>query len=101
VAGDESVEADQPQHAKDGSSSAGDAHPSVSVTRPRSPIPADDLDAGTLRQPLGQAGRLPVGQQINRPSGLDIDQNRSVGRDNDFRALADCARSLNVSRTTG
>ncbi|OKI84055.1 hypothetical protein AMK11_22110 [Streptomyces sp. CB02414] len=44
----------------------------------RSPVPADHLDPGALRQPLGQAGCLPVGQQVHRPTGLAIDQNGAV-----------------------
>lgn len=44
----------------------------------RCAVPADDLDPGSLRQPCGQAGRLPVRQQIHRPTGLDVDEHRAV-----------------------
>jgi hypothetical protein len=44
----------------------------------RRAVPADDLDPGSLRQPMRQAGRLPVRQQIHRPTGLDLDEHRAV-----------------------
>lgn len=44
----------------------------------RRAVPANNLDAGALRQPYGQAGRLPVRQQIHRPAGLDVDEHRAV-----------------------
>jgi hypothetical protein len=34
---------------------------------------------GSLRQPCGQAKRLPVRQQIHRPTGLDVDEHRAIG----------------------
>ncbi len=44
----------------------------------RCPVPADHLRLGPFREPSGQAGRLPVGQQVHRTPTFDIDQDRPV-----------------------
>ncbi|KJY33154.1 hypothetical protein VR46_33850 [Streptomyces sp. NRRL S-444] len=42
------------------------------------PVPADDLDAGPLREPGCEAGRFPVGRHVDRLPGLDIHQDSPV-----------------------
>jgi hypothetical protein len=42
------------------------------------PIPADDLSAGMLAQPLGQRGGLAVGQHVDSAVGDGVDQHRGV-----------------------
>lgn len=44
----------------------------------RRAVPADNLDPRSLLQPCGQAERLPVRQQIHRPTGFDVDEHRAV-----------------------
>lgn len=48
------------------------------LSEERGPIPADDLDARPFGEPGRKAGRLPVGQQVDRPTDLDIDQDGPV-----------------------
>jgi hypothetical protein len=44
----------------------------------RRAVPANNLDPGSLCQPCGQAGRLPIRLQIHRSTGLDVDEHRAV-----------------------
>lgn len=44
----------------------------------RCPVAAYDLYPGTLREPSGQAGGFPLGQQVHRASAFDVDQNGPV-----------------------
>lgn len=44
----------------------------------RRPVPAHDLDAGPMGEPGRQARCLPVGQQVDRAAGLDVDENGAV-----------------------
>lgn len=44
----------------------------------RCPIPADHLHPWPLRKPSGQAGSLPVGQQVHRAPAFDVDQDGPV-----------------------
>jgi hypothetical protein len=44
----------------------------------RCPVAAYDLYPGMLREPSGQAGGFPVGQQVHRASVFDVDQNGPV-----------------------
>ncbi len=41
-------------------------------------VAADDLDSGVVSQPAGQGGGLAVGQQVNGPAGLNVDQDGAV-----------------------
>lgn len=44
----------------------------------RRPIPAYDLDAGSIGESGRQTRCLPVGQQVDRTAGLDVDKNGAV-----------------------
>lgn len=44
----------------------------------RCPIAADHFGPWPLREPSGQAGGFPVGQQVHRASAFDVDQDGSV-----------------------
>lgn len=44
----------------------------------RCPIAADHFAPWPLREPSGQAGGFPVGQQVHRASAFDVDQDGSV-----------------------
>lgn len=43
-----------------------------------SAVAADDLDARTLGEPGREGVGLPVGQQVDRPSCLDVDEHGSI-----------------------
>ena len=40
------------------------------------PVTAHDLRAGVVLEPCGGGFRGPVGQHVDRPAGLDVDQSR-------------------------
>jgi len=42
-------------------------------------VAADKLDARVRREPVGQACRARIGEEVDRPSTLEIDQDRGVG----------------------
>ena len=42
------------------------------------PVPADDLGPGMFLQPVGEGFGFAVAQQVNGPSGLDVDQDGAV-----------------------
>lgn len=44
----------------------------------RCPVAADDFDPWPLREPSGQAGGLPVGQQVHWTPAFDVDQDGPV-----------------------
>ncbi|KRD23510.1 hypothetical protein ASE41_11290 [Streptomyces sp. Root264] len=44
----------------------------------RRAVAADDLDAGPLGEPGGQAGCLPVREQVDRTAGFDVHQDGAV-----------------------
>jgi hypothetical protein len=41
-------------------------------------VTADDFRAGMSLQPVPDSARLPVGQQVDKPPGLDVDQSRAL-----------------------
>ena len=51
---------------------------SGALGKERGTVPADDLDVWSPGEPRGQAGRLPVGQQIDRAAGFDVHENGAV-----------------------
>lgn len=42
------------------------------------PVPADDLHAAVLSEPGGKGAGFPVGQDVDRPTGIDVDQHRRI-----------------------
>ena len=51
------------------------------------PVPADDLHAGVVFQPLGQGGGLAVLQHVDGPVGVHVDQDGRVGMAAPFREV--------------
>lgn len=55
----------------------------------RRPVSADDLNARPCGEPGRQAGRLPVGQQIDGAAGFDVDEDGAVVATLPGRVLVD------------
>ena len=51
------------------------------------PVPADDLHAWVVAQPLGEGVSLAVGQHVDRPVRVHVDQDRGVGMAAPFREV--------------
>ena len=51
------------------------------------PVPADDLHAGVVCQPPGQGAGLAVGQHVDGPVRVHVDQDGRVGMTLPFREV--------------
>lgn len=64
-----------------------------SLREERCAVTADDLNAGAFVQPGGQAGCFPVGQQVHRSPGFDVDQHGPIEAALARRVLVDADHS--------